>query len=390
MPPEKDKRFTSLPGTDLALNTESGIYYATKQFKHLRIPMLFKTTGETDIRKAKKKLPQLVTEHLRRYQHGEDAGKERLVRDVIDEIDRTETPSLRTGTQENRGLYFKELRSELGHVPIGRITLATWTRWLGEFRKRKSRKTFWDYAKHMNILIRYAYEQKWISHKILLPNPDPKKATGTVLSPANIRELWGVMGEDTRDQLVLAYECAMRLREVLYLTWDRVDLETGEITLRAEDVKTGSKTGRGRTFIASEHALERLRARSERLRRNSSAWPVGSERLGNNRVWVFPSPTGKGPVDWNATAWKRAKKLVTEGNPEKGIKPINPAFPHWARWHDLRHSSLSHMLLDKGMNPLFVSEFAGVSMQTIQRVYLHSTAEKTKSVSRALSIKGDE
>lgn len=277
-------------------------------------------------------------------------------------------------------MYFEELRAELGHHSIDRITLDVWARWLKGFRTRKTRATFWDYAKHMNILIRYAYEQKWISHLITFPNPDPIKVTGTVLSPQNIRELWSVMGEDTKDQLVLAYENCMRLREVLYLTWDRVDLENGDITLRPEDVKTGSKTGRGRTFIASEHALERLRARRKKFENLSVL--VGKPI----QKFVFPSPTGKGPVDWNTTAWARAKRMVTEGDPKRGIKPINPAFPHWARWHDLRHSSLSHMLLDKKMNPLLVSEFAGVSMQTIQRVYLHSTAEKTKSVSKAISI----
>lgn len=402
MLPEKDKRFCAVPGTDLSLNTESGIYYATKQFRHLRIPMLFKTTKETDIRKAKKRLPQLIKEHLDVHQEGRRReGRGRLVEDVIAEIQRTESPGLRSGTQENRTMYFEELGKELGHLPIDRLSLSIWTRWLEDFRKRKARKTFWDYAKHMNILIRYAYEQKYVSHLITFPNPDPKKATGTVLSPQNIRELWAVMNDDTRDQLVLAYENCMRLREVLYLTWDRVDLETGEITLRPEDVKTGSKTGKGRTFFVSEQALERLRERRRRQLAGESgmsaaAWralitttvPTGmkdsdvvSERIRSAAKWVFPSPTGNGPVEWNATAWKRAKA--------KALK-ANPAFPHWARWHDLRHSSLSHLLLDKKMNPLLVAEFAGVSMQTIQRVYLHSTAEKTKSISRAISIREEE
>lgn len=371
-PEKKPQRFEAVKGADLSLNLESGIYYVVKKFQHLRYPMLFKSTKETDLKRARRAATQMISEHIATHALGLDGSRTKTVQNVIDEIERTESPGLRTGTQENRTMYFAELGKELGHLPIDRVTLAVWTRWLASFRARKGRKTFWDYAKHMNILIRYAYEQKWVSHLITFPNPDPKKVTGTVMSPQNIRELWSVMGDDTRDQLVLAYENCMRLREVLYLTWDRVDLETGEITLRPEDVKTGSKTGKGRTFMASEHALERLRARFEKEKlKYNPAW-------GGTLTWVFPSPTGKGPVDWNATAWKKAKA--------KALK-INPAFPHWARWHDLRHSSLSHLLLDKKMNPLLVSEFAGVSMQTIQRVYLHSTAEKTKSVSRAISIK---
>ena len=50
----------------------------------------------------------------------------------------------------------------------------------------------------------------------------------------------------------------------IFLTWDRIDLETGKLTLRAEDVKTGSKTGKGRVFFVSPNALERIRARRKR------------------------------------------------------------------------------------------------------------------------------
>lgn len=43
-------------------------------------------------------------------------------------------------------------------------------------------------------------------------------------------------------------------------------------------------------------------------------------------------------------------------------------------------------LLDAKADPVQVSEYAGVSLRTIQRVYLHSTSEKTKSVAHALSV----
>lgn len=60
-------------------------------------------------------------------------------------------------------------------------------------------------------------------------------------------------------------------------------LETGEWTLSAERVKTGSKTGEGRSFIISPTALSRLRARSLRMA-GSSAWIFGFHADGLKRI----------------------------------------------------------------------------------------------------------
>lgn len=360
-----DSKWEWFPGEDLAMNRQSGIFYAVKAFKG--IPNLFKSTGQKDKRKAKKELPRLIKAHLEVNEDGKRAaGRCPTVADVIDEILQTEAGKLRIKTQNKRAFYFKRLRDEmgLGPLPMDQLSLKVWASRLALARKKRPhRRTFWDYSKHANILLRYAYRQQYVPFLVSLPNPDPKTDAGTVLTNDEIRLLFEVMGETMRDQLVLAYECCMRLREILHLSWDRVDLETGEITLRAQDVKTGSKTGRGRIFVMTPHALERLKKRRE--------------RLGSTERWVFPSPTHDGPVDDNKAAWQRAKT--------KALSRF-PPFQHWVRFHDLRHSSLTHLLLDKKANPLLVSEYAGVSIDTIQRVYLHSSAEKTREVAGALSV----
>lgn len=374
----RDSKWKFFEGQDLGINLEGKVYYATKSFSHLRIKNLFKSTGvkETDmerfpnLRKAKKELPRLMKEHMDKYLEGRrPAGEGKTVAEVIEEIHRTETPGKREGTQANRELYFRKIRDDmcLGQMPMDRITLSLWTSRLAAERAKGKRTTFFDYMKNMNILMRYAYEQKYVSHLISFPNPDAKKETGTVLRTEEIRQLYNVMGDTTRDQFVLSYECCMRLREVLYLTWDRVDLESGEITLRAQDVKTGSKTGRGRTFIMTANALQRLRTRK------ANQVPTSP--------YVFPSRTGKGPVDANTTAWENAKAAVLK---------VNPAFQHWVRWHDLRHTAISRMLLELGMNIVKVSEYVGTSVMTLQRVYLHSKAEHTRSVTEGLRISDSE
>jgi integrase len=209
----------------------------------------------------------------------------------------------------------------------------------------------------MNAVLNYAHSQAWGPSKLVkLPNPDAITRAGRVYTESEIESLWAVMGEETRDQFALCFECMMRLREALYLAWDRINLETGEITLRAEDVKTGSKTGRGRSFIASPMALARLRQRRAETRSS----------------YVFPNPKGSGPIRSNKTAWRAAKRKA-------GITGR-------ARWHDLRHTALSRALLDARVNVVLVSEYAGVSIKTLQRVYLHSDSSKTATVADAVSV----
>ena len=238
-----------------------------------------------------------------------------------------------------------------------------WERWLAEFKpKKRKRKTFNDYVKHMNLVLNYAYQHRYLKHPLALPTTDPVKGvTGRVYTDAELAALWEHMNETLRDQFVLSFECFMRLREVLFLTWDRIDLSTGKLTLRAADVKTGSKTGKGRSFFVSPNALMRLRARRV--------------AQGEGSPYVFPSRFDPSkPQAESKTAWIAAKRRA-------GIKGR-------ARWHDIRHTSLTLALLVKKLNPLEVSEFAGVNMRTIQKVYLHSTEEQTRSVSTALSILG--
>jgi integrase len=244
-----------------------------------------------------------------------------------------------------------------------------WERWMIGFKAEKSklnpetgkrRTTYNDYVHKMNQVLRYAFNHKMLKHPLKLPAADAVKAnTGRVFTDAELQALWAKMGETMRDQFVLSYECFMRLREVLHLTWERIDLETGKLTLRAEDVKTGSRTGKGRTFFVSPAALARLRAR----------WKA---RKGDS-PFVFPSRFSPlKPQDESKTAWKGAKRRAK--------------IEKRARWHDIRHTSLTKALLEHKLNPIEVSEYAGVSIRTIQRVYLHSKEEQTRGVSGVLSI----
>lgn len=358
-----DKKGVPIPG--MIRYIPSGVIYCRKKFSKLGIPPIFESTGEVSLGRAKVKTQVLIQKHLNKYLGIDDSKiygrrSSMALKDVIEEVLRDDTPTLRATTQEKHRQFFSEIEEEFGGFDVNAITVPEFLLWVKRLRKKKSRKSFEDYSKHFNKLMRFAYERKYATHLITFPNPDGKKESiGRVYTMEEISALWDVMNDETRDQFVLCFESMMRLREALRLTWDRVCLKTGKITLRAVDVKTGSKTGRGREFVMSPHALERLRTRYSMSRPSS--------------LYVFPSKGRKDrPTHYNKTAWTLAKKAA-------GIKGR-------ARWHDLRHTAISRALLEARLSPLHVSEYAGVSLQTIQRVYLHSKAEQTQEVSKALNI----
>lgn len=355
----KPKRFIRVTET-LRLNTETGFYYVRKSFKRDRIPELFATTKETTKGAALRHVDKMIEDHRKKYLSGAvvTGRHAATVGDIVEQLLAGHTPTKRKSTQAQHRIYLNELRREIGRYPIESVTLEMWVRWLEGFKRRKSRETFFDYGKAINIILNYAYKTRQSTHLVTIPNPDALRVTQfRVYTDKEITALYGAMDEEMRTQFVLSYECMMRLREMLRLTWDRVDLKTGIITLRAEDVKTGTKTGKGRAFVMSPSALERLGARKRR------------------GPWVFPSPKGKGPIDRNQTAWRTAKRKSGIDNPKQ------------ARWHDLRHTAITKALLVAEAPIVKVSEYAGVSVRTIQRVYLHSTAEQTASVSHAVKVR---
>lgn len=134
--------------------------------------------------------------------------------------------------------------------------------------------------------------------------------------------------------VVLALETAMRLGELLKLTWDDVDISKRTATLW--DTKNGDK----RIVPLSSNALNVI----EKLPRN----------ITNNRLfWTWSAKDGV------ANVWRRTCKKA-------GISNLH--------FHDLRHEATSR-LFEKGLNVIEVSSITGhKSLQMLKR-YTHLKAE---------------
>lgn len=363
----------------------SGVIYLRKAFRKLGIPILQCSTGEKTLGRAKTKAEILIQQHKNKHLGIDDSkvfGRklEKSFKEAGEWVLKNHTPEQRKGTQVNHQIYIAQLIEILGNRDINSINSDSLKEVIEAVKKKRrmsktgkllpGRKTFMDYSKNMNLVMRYAYQNKWATHHLQFKNPDKKKETGRLLSRKEVQALWEAMNEDTRDQYVLALECVMRLREVICAPWSEINLTTGEWTLSKDRVKTGSKTGKGRCFIVSPNALVRLQSRYSRRDKRSP--------------WIFPNPLDYKKSIWSIkSAWKTAKmKAGIHGS---------------CRWHDLRHTGLTWMLLgDPDANrednlkmiraPMLVSAYAGVSMKTIESVYLKRRSSQTIDVSQAVSI----
>lgn len=340
----------------LWLHKPTGMYYVRKRMKGKK--PLFKKTGYTSRTKAKTKAQYLMAEWL---------GNKRPESQVIlfgefaeGYLGHLEKTKLRPRTKEQARIYIRELIEEMGANDIRHIHEGFFEEWLADFRLRKSRTTFMDYAKYLSKVMKHAYRKQVIERLPEFPNPDPPKKTGRVYTREEIEALLQVATPQLELQMRLCLQGFMRLREMLFLTWERIDLSSGLIRLGAEDVKTGSKTGEGREFYLHPD-LNRLLAQHQGRQKRPSRY-------------VFPSPQDPEKPTWsNKTAWRKAKRKA-------GIE-------RKARWHDLRHTAISWALTGpKPVNPLMVSYYAGVSLRTIQRVYLKVKPEHTRDVATCIEI----
>lgn len=146
----------------------------------------------------------------------------------------------------------------------------------------------------------------------------------------------------------------MRHAEVLGLTWDCVDLEKGQITVKAKANKSGKK----RVIPINET----LHAELDRLKKLNKAT--------SDFVFLYEDPkTGKlRPV-------KTVRRAFVMACRRAGIKNL--------RFHDLRHTAGTR-LIESGADPISVRDIMGhANLKTTER-YLHSSFKRMEAAVRLL------
>ena len=99
-----------------------------------------------------------------------------------------------------------------------------------------------------------------------VPLPDPQNARDRVLTEEEWSRLYHVAKPHLRPVLLTAYQLGQRLSEIVGITWDRIDLKGGFITLRSQDTKTKKPRQVPMTsdVKATLHRLAKVRSLSTR------------------------------------------------------------------------------------------------------------------------------
>ena len=138
--------------------------------------------------------------------------------------------------------------------------------------------------------------------------PDPKNERDRVLNEEEWGKLYDRAGSRLKPILLLAYQLGMRLGEILGLTWDRVDLQRGFITLTERDTKNGESRLVPLTTSVRHALMDLFKVRS----------------LLTNKVFLY-----------NGRSLGSVKKAFKTALKEVGIQNF--------RFHDLKHCAVTNM-----------------------------------------------
>ena len=165
--------------------------------------------------------------------------------------------------------------------------------------------------------------------------------------------------DDYCNLFVMAMFTGMRQGELLGLSWENVDFETGIISVKQQlQCKDGNyfletpKSGKGRTILPASLVMEAL---LKEWQKQQSEKRQAGEMWNNPFNLVFTDATGKNLV--RRTVVKHFKKISQRA----GISED-------ARFHDLRHSFA------------VTSVYAGDDIKTVQANLGHATAQFTLDV----------
>lgn len=252
----------------------------------------------------------------------------------------------------------------IGEMKLSKILPMHIQLMMNEFSKNHSRKT----CNNLVSVVRSVFNYAKINH-IIKENPvsDINIVTDKIRYKYRIyneeefnRLLEVVTGTEHEIPVLLAGLCGMRASEIMGLTWNNIDFDTGTIKITSAYVyankKTVDKTTKTydsyRDVIAPSYVIDRLRE----SRKDS--------------VLVFPRPDGS-PNNSN-----RYGKMFSRMLEKNGL-------PH-TRFHDLRHFNATMMMIH-GITEKEASERLGHSSVNMTRKYQHVLKDRENRTAEILN-----
>jgi integrase len=234
-------------------------------------------------------------------------------------------------------------------------------------RKGCSAKTSASALATLQSVMRFARRCGWIvADPVELLEPDerprPQRRRHRVLGRAEIERLLGICTPRDRLMLATVLYTGLRISELLGLIWDDIDFTAGVIHVRAQ-LSRAHRGAPARRVAPKTPASVRDVPLVAQLARLLSVHREQS-RFARGGDWVFATARGTpyGHRNVSRRALGRAAQLA--GLNDDGWPPL--------RFHDLRHTFASHLIIDLGLDPAQVSRILGHARITITLdIYTH-------------------
>lgn len=293
-------------------------------------------------------------------------AKKRTLADLVDRYKKDVLPRKTRSTHQvsTQGMQLDWWKSELGSYTLADVTPAL----IAERRdKLLNSKTVRGTIRSPSTVVRYmaalshafsiaVKEWGWLEDSPMRKVQKPKEPRGRVrfLNDKERKALLTACKASRSPLLypivVIALSTGMRLGEILSLTWDDVDTNTGRLILHY------TKNGERRVVPLTSHALEVIKELKEEAKK--------VPRIDTNLV--FPRTNDQLPANIR-TAWDNAMGTA-------GIKDF--------RFHDLRHTAASYLAMN-GATLAEIAEVLGHKTLMMVKRYAHlSEAHTSKVVER--------
>jgi integrase len=262
----------------------------------------------------------------------------------------------------------RHLLPPLGRRAIASLTVDDVAELLHELRcKGCSAKTSASALATLQSVLRFARRCGWIVADPVerlehdeRPRPQPRRQR--VLGRAEIERL--LAASTPRDRLMLAtvLYTGLRISEMLGLVWDDIDLAAGVIHVRAQ-LSRAHRHAPARRVAPKTPASVRDVPLVTQLARLLSAHRQASP-FARGGDWVFATARGTPYGHRNVSRRVLGRAAQRAGLNDDGWPPL--------RFHDLRHTFASHLIIDVGLDVAQVSRILGHARITITLdIYTH-------------------
>lgn len=255
----------------------------------------------------------------------------------------------RTATIVSLKAARKYFEPYFGFMLPDELTAEWWTKiYIPEVRRKTHpKRKFFNDRKWIMSFVKSLYERGVLKRKQRFENPDPPVARAKIFTDDEVSDLISMAHtDDLRLAIKMAVTMGMRRLEIFHLRTDRVDIDKKTINLTESDTKT-------------------KKARSMRISPDCEREII--RRAKANPHWIFPS--ARDPMipvhkDGFKRAWESLKRRA-------GVE---------GRFHWLRHTFLTKAFKAPGANPALICNYAGLSLEIAEKIYLHFDADDTKAV----------